>query len=150
MYVKCHSKMTEDEIFMSICKLLVNPRFEEWNTKSVSFALILALGYNGVESRRLIIEILDKFYQWYVKTNSDNYIPLRSTEKMYSQRNIMRMIGYVKNIDESKITQDKKGNHRLALVSLNDLWNVIDTANYIDSIEPIPLWKRLIHLIRWI
>jgi hypothetical protein len=135
--------MSEDEILMSVCKIFVNPRFDEWNTKTISFALIVALGYNGLDTRKLMIEILDKFYQWYTKSQSDQYMPLHSTEKMYSQKNILRMIKHIKNIDESCITQNKEDNHRIALCHLSDLWVIIDQAIYLDRTTPPSIWQHI-------
>jgi hypothetical protein len=137
--------MSEDEILLSVCKMLVNPRFIEWNTKTISFALVVALGYSGIETRRLMIDILDKFYHWYIKAQPDQYMPLYSTEKMYSQKNILRMISHVRNIDESRITQNKEENQRLALLHLSDLWVIIDQAIYLDRTYT-PIWQRIVAL----
>jgi hypothetical protein len=143
MCIKFNSKSTEDEILVSICKLFVNPRFDEWNMKQINYMLLLALGYNGLDSRKLMINILGEFYRWYTSSKPDQYIPLNDSEQMCSKKNFLMIIEYVKNFDESQLTCKKEDNKRVAFIHLNKLWIMVDHVIYTDLITPPTNWRRI-------
>lgn len=141
MYLQCNSKLTREQINQMFLELLVNPQFEQWNTKTISIILVFAFGYSGCEVRKYAIKLLEEFHQWYANSQCDQYVPNRSNEKMYSKNIIKSMVNYVKNSNENEINQDNNINHLRAIQNLSHMWVIIDQLIYIEK-HPLSLYDR--------
>ena len=61
MYLACNSKMSRDQINQMFVNLLIDPQFEQWNTKTISIMLVYSFGYSGQEFKEYSIKLLEEF-----------------------------------------------------------------------------------------
>lgn len=148
MYLRCYSSMSQKEITQMIEKLMYDPQFDQWNTKTISFILVFAFGYNGCETRNHVISIFNEFNMWYKQYKPDNYVPNNSLEKMYSKSVIAAIISYIKNFDHRKIVDDNKVNHTNAIINLNQLWTYVDQLIYEETrpLTNFEKFKKFLHI----
>lgn len=101
MCIQCHMGITDEEITTQLRETIQNPRFDEWNTTSVSHAAIAGTGHNGEEARELGLELLLKFIEWR-RTKPDGYMPESGLESMYTVYDLERIY---KIADEKKLDE---------------------------------------------
>jgi hypothetical protein len=53
--------LTDEQI---VAQLRKEPKFEKWNTTSVSHVAIAATGHNGEPARKMGLELLSRFIEW--------------------------------------------------------------------------------------
>ena len=120
MCLQCHSKMSDQQMVEQLLSALKEPRYEQWNTTSINHMLITACGYNGLEARALSLRLLSGFLAWY-RSQADRYLPSSGLEAMYSVKYLEEFERLLKQIDETKITDDVDQHQRIqfALTQLN-------------------------------
>lgn len=64
----CHQKISDKTILETCHRALVDPKFDRWNTTSLSHMYITASGYNGKEAQELARQLLQNFIDWAEKT----------------------------------------------------------------------------------
>lgn len=96
-----HMGLTDEQITRQLRVSLDDPRFDKWNTTSVSHAAIAATGHNGEEARELGLELLNKFIEWR-RTKPDGYMPESGLESMFTVYDLERIY---KIADEKKLDE---------------------------------------------
>lgn len=61
MCFQCHMGLTDEQITNQLRK---EPKFEKWNTTSVSHVAIAATCHNGELARKMGLELLRGFIEW--------------------------------------------------------------------------------------
>lgn len=82
MCLKCHSGISNQQVIDSFQKTLIEPKFEVWNSTSISHIIIAACGYNGLTARKLALELLGKYMDWLNMPNESNLIPVDERKKI--------------------------------------------------------------------
>jgi hypothetical protein len=93
--------LTDEQITRQLRVSLDDPRFDKWNTTSVSHAAISATGHNGEEARKLGLELLKRFIEWR-RTKPDGYMPESGLESMFTVYDLERIY---KIADEKKLDE---------------------------------------------
>ncbi len=106
MCLKCYGNMSEETFDIQISRGLTNPRFEKWNTASLSFPMIGACSRTQPAIREICITLLEMYLKWRhdnvilcVYDHYDYYVPLGGGELMYSKEKMALIIEALKDID---------------------------------------------------
>lgn len=70
MCLKCHSNMSDAGILKQLSESLVEPKFDQWNTTSISHLCLAYIGVNGQEVSVIGKQLLDNYVSW--KTENGN------------------------------------------------------------------------------
>jgi len=86
--MQCHGFLSDAQVLIELNQVVKckEKEFEHWNTTSVSHILIAASGHNGVVCKKVATKVLQRFYDWYEKNKSDNYLPRCGLERMYPKK----------------------------------------------------------------
>jgi hypothetical protein len=76
-----------------------NAQFDKWNIISIFHMIIMMSGFNGEEVRELSIKIFEKFVDWYLLNNEDEYFPKNGLENMYPEKCYRRLLEIAMNSD---------------------------------------------------
>jgi len=83
MCLQCHLGFSKDEIV----EQFKNPQFEKWNDCSLSHLIISGTGYDGIEARKLALNLFDQYLK-YRQLGGDKglvFISLDNLEKTYNK-----------------------------------------------------------------
>ena len=67
MCYQCHQGLSNKKIKEQLEESIKNPRFELWNSTSISHLNIIESGYNGEENKILAKKLLVNYYSWKYK-----------------------------------------------------------------------------------
>jgi hypothetical protein len=67
----CHFKLSANDVVKQLKDSVKNPRYEVWNSTSLSHLNISASGFDGPEARTLALRLLSGFIKWAKENNRD-------------------------------------------------------------------------------
>lgn len=95
---QCHSTFTDEQILAQLRESIDDPKYELWNTTSLSHMLICIEGHNGAEAHELGLKLANGFCDWYLgMTNGaweyvTTYMPSNGIESFPHSTEIRAMI----------------------------------------------------------
>jgi hypothetical protein len=86
---ECHKNLSDENILKQLQEADKNPKFDEWNTSSVSH-LLVEIEQNNKQTKDICNRILDKFEE-YLKTKPYKYLPKNGLEPMVSVTELKKL-----------------------------------------------------------
>ena len=66
----CHQNMSDEVVRQQLRSSLENPRYEVWNSTSLSHLMISLMGANGYEASELAYKLYEGFISWVRETQN--------------------------------------------------------------------------------
>ncbi len=95
MCLQCHSKLSNQHMLKDLQQIMKNPKFDEWNSTSLSHLQLACAGANGHDCRNLAILILTNFLKWYKSKKLDCYFPRCGLERMPPKKEIQDILNWM-------------------------------------------------------
>ena len=67
----CQQNMSDETVKQQILKSIENPRFEVWNSTSISHIFLCLSGFNGYEVAELAYHLLKNYIAWAKEAGMD-------------------------------------------------------------------------------
>ena len=102
---KCHQGQSDKDVVEQLSG--PDPKYDKWNTTSLSHMMIIGYGFNGEEAQKLAIQQLEGCYQCFLEKENNiissitnAYYDFMGTEPMDSQFGVFQELraSYVKKI----------------------------------------------------
>ena len=87
MCLLCHQNMSDETIKQQILESLEDPKFEVWNSTSISHLTISLCGFNGYEVSDLSYRLFTNYIS-YLKDKGEDITNLETLINMISNRSI--------------------------------------------------------------
>jgi len=98
-----------DSTVLNLRFVLQHPDFEALNKRTFTQLILTACGSYGVEARRLAIELLNQYLNWFLNFRGQPCDP------MFTRGELIYMIDYVTHLDERMLSDDSENNQLVAL-----------------------------------
>tara|TARA_Y100000741_G_scaffold169364_1_gene128271 strand:+ start:750 stop:1100 length:351 start_codon:yes stop_codon:yes gene_type:complete len=79
MCIRCHSGLSDTKVLEDLTNALKTKQYEIFNKTSINHILFAALNYNGEQTKKIAIELLEEYNEW-AKINNPKCFGFNLTE----------------------------------------------------------------------